>query len=156
MIAGGVESMSRAPFVMPKADSAFARGPQIFDTTIGWRFINPVMKAMYGVDAMPETAENVAFDYKISREDQDKFAQASQERAAAAQVVHGCRQKVKGRLPQQRAAVGQPHRAARQRVKQPRAHVALPPDGQQQARGVLVRQRGQPKLVVEKLAGKLR
>jgi 3-oxoadipyl-CoA thiolase len=85
MIAGGVESMSRAPFVMGKAESAFSRNAQIFDTTIGWRFINPVMKAKYGVDAMPETAENVAVDYKISREDQDKMALASQMKAVAAQ-----------------------------------------------------------------------
>ncbi len=85
MIAGGVESMSRAPFVMPKAESGFARNPQIFDTTIGWRFINPVMKAMYGVDAMPETAENVATDYKIEREAQDRMALASQLKAVAAQ-----------------------------------------------------------------------
>ena len=85
MIAGGVESMSRAPFVMPKAESAFARNPQIFDTTIGWRFINPLMKAMYGVDAMPETAENVATDYKIEREAQDRMALASQLKAVAAQ-----------------------------------------------------------------------
>ena len=85
MIAGGVESMSRAPFVMPKAESGFARNPQIFDTTIGWRFINPIMKAMYGVDAMPETAENVATDYKIEREAQDRMALASQLKAVAAQ-----------------------------------------------------------------------
>jgi acetyl-CoA acyltransferase len=85
MIAGGVESMTRAPFVMGKADSAFSRNAAIFDTTIGWRFINPQMKALYGVDSMPETAENVATDYKISREDQDLFAVASQNKAAAAQ-----------------------------------------------------------------------
>jgi len=84
MIAGGVESMSRAPFVMGKAESAFSRSAQIFDTTIGWRFINPLMKAKYGVDSMPETAENVATDFKISREDQDAFALRSQQRAAAA------------------------------------------------------------------------
>lgn len=86
MIAGGVESMTRAPFVMGKADSAFSRNAQIFDTTIGWRFINPQMKALYGVDAMPETAENVATDYQISRVDQDLFAVASQNKAAAAQA----------------------------------------------------------------------
>ncbi|NDC09811.1 MAG: 3-oxoadipyl-CoA thiolase [Oxalobacteraceae bacterium] len=74
MIAGGVESMTRAPFVMGKADSAFSRNAQIFDTTIGWRFINPQMKALYGVDSMPETAENVATDFHIGREDQDAFA----------------------------------------------------------------------------------
>ncbi len=85
MIAGGVESMSRAPFVMPKAEAAFGRNPQIFDTTIGWRFVNPLMKAMYGVDAMPETAENVATDYKIERKAQDRMALASQMKAVAAQ-----------------------------------------------------------------------
>jgi acetyl-CoA acyltransferase len=85
MIAGGVESMSRAPFVMPKAEAAFGRNPQIFDTTIGWRFVNPLMKSMYGVDAMPETAENVATDYKIEREAQDRMALASQMKAVAAQ-----------------------------------------------------------------------
>lgn len=87
MIAGGVESMTRAPFVMGKADSAFSRNAQIFDTTIGWRFINPQMKALYGVDAMPETAENVALDYNINRHDQDVFAVASQNKAAAAQAA---------------------------------------------------------------------
>jgi acetyl-CoA acyltransferase len=85
MIAGGVESMSRAPFVMPKADSAFSRNAEIFDTTIGWRFINPLMKQQYGVDSMPETGENVAADFGISREDQDAFALRSQRKAAAAQ-----------------------------------------------------------------------
>jgi len=84
MIAGGVESMSRAPFVMGKADSAFSRSAQIHDTTIGWRFVNPLMKAKYGVDSMPETAENVATDFKVSRADQDAFALRSQQRAAAA------------------------------------------------------------------------
>ncbi|MBF9043576.1 3-oxoadipyl-CoA thiolase [Rhodobacterales bacterium HKCCE4037] len=83
MIAGGVESMSRAPFVMPKADTAFSRKAEIFDTTIGWRFVNPLMKAQYGIDSMPETAENVAEDYKVSREDQDAFAMRSQEKAAS-------------------------------------------------------------------------
>jgi len=86
MIAGGVESMSRAPFVMGKATSAFSRDAQIFDTTIGWRFINPAMRAAYGVDSMPETAENVATDYKIGREDQDLMALRSQERASRAQA----------------------------------------------------------------------
>lgn len=86
MIAGGVESMTRAPFVMGKADSAFARQAAIFDTTIGWRFINPLMKAQYGVDSMPETAENVADDFGINREDQDRFALRSQEKAARAQA----------------------------------------------------------------------
>src|SRR5215468_2895221 len=84
MIAGGVESMSRAPFVMGKADTAFSRAAKIEDTTIGWRFINPLMKAKYGVDSMPETAENVAADFKISRADQDAFALRSQQRTAAA------------------------------------------------------------------------
>lgn len=82
-IAGGVESMSRAPFVMPKATSAFTRANAVFDTTIGWRFVNPKMKAMYGTDSMPETADNVAADYNISREDQDAFAARSQARWAA-------------------------------------------------------------------------
>ncbi|PMS38703.1 acetyl-CoA acyltransferase [Trinickia symbiotica] len=85
MIAGGVESMSRAPFVMGKAETAFSRSAKIEDTTIGWRFVNPAMKAMYGVDSMPETGENVAAEFAISREDQDKFALRSQMRAAAAQ-----------------------------------------------------------------------
>ncbi|MDO8051093.1 3-oxoadipyl-CoA thiolase [Janthinobacterium sp. SUN211] len=85
LIAGGVESMSRAPFVMGKADSAFSRGMKMEDTTIGWRFINPLMKAQYGVDSMPETAENVASDFGISRLDQDAFALASQVKALAAQ-----------------------------------------------------------------------
>ena len=80
MIAGGVESMSRAPFVMPKADAAFSRANAVYDTTIGWRFINSKMKALYGVDQMPETAENVADEYKISRADQDAFALRSQQR----------------------------------------------------------------------------
>jgi len=86
MIAGGVESMTRAPFVMGKADSAFSRQAAIQDTTIGWRFVNALMKQKYGVDAMPETAENVAVDYKVSREDQDQFALRSQAKAAAAQA----------------------------------------------------------------------
>jgi 3-oxoadipyl-CoA thiolase len=86
MIAGGVESMTRAPFVMGKADSAFSRNAQIFDTTIGWRFINPQMKSLYGVDSMPETAENVATDFDISRIDQDAFALRSQAKASAAQA----------------------------------------------------------------------
>ena len=84
-IGGGVESMSRAPFVMPKADSAFSRSNAVYDTTIGWRFINPKMKVAYGVDQMPETAEHVASDLAISREDQDAFALRSQQRCAAAQ-----------------------------------------------------------------------
>ncbi len=84
MIAGGVESMSRAPFVMGKAESAFSRAAKIEDTTIGWRFVNPVMKAKYGIDSMPETAENVANDFKVARADQDAFALRSQQRTAAA------------------------------------------------------------------------
>jgi 3-oxoadipyl-CoA thiolase len=86
IIAGGVESMSRAPFVMPKADAAFSRKAEIFDTTIGWRFVNPLMKKQYGVESMPETGENVAEDYQISRQDQNAFALRSQEKAAAAQA----------------------------------------------------------------------
>ena len=84
MIAGGVESMTRAPFVTGKADAAFSRSAHVYDTTIGWRFVNPLMKAGYGVDSMPETAENVAADFKVSRADQDAFALRSQQRAAAA------------------------------------------------------------------------
>ncbi|MCE2042744.1 acetyl-CoA C-acyltransferase, partial [Burkholderia pseudomallei OB] len=86
MIAGGVESMSRAPFVTGKATSAFSRQAEIFDTTIGWRFVNPLMKQRYGVDSMPETAENVATDYRVSRADQDAFALRSQQKAARAQA----------------------------------------------------------------------
>jgi len=86
MIAGGVESMSRAPFVMPKAETAFSRNAEIYDTTIGWRFVNPAMKALSGVDSMPETGDNVAIDYAVSREDQDAFAVRSQQKAAAAQA----------------------------------------------------------------------
>ncbi|HGO6157050.1 TPA: 3-oxoadipyl-CoA thiolase [Burkholderia cepacia] len=85
MVAGGVESMTRAPFVMGKAASAFARQADIYDTTIGWRFVNPLMKQLYGVDSMPETAENVAVDYNVSRADQDLFALRSQQKAARAQ-----------------------------------------------------------------------
>jgi 3-oxoadipyl-CoA thiolase len=84
-IAGGVESMSRAPFVMPKAETAFSRNNAVYDTTIGWRFVNPLMKKMYGVDSMPETAQNVADDYAVSRADQDAFALRSQEKALIAQ-----------------------------------------------------------------------
>lgn len=87
MIAGGVESMSRAPFVMGKAETAFSRSAAIYDTTIGWRFVNKLMKAQYGIDAMPETAENVADQFGVSRDDQDKFAMASQEKAAKAQAA---------------------------------------------------------------------
>ncbi|MAS03966.1 MAG: 3-oxoadipyl-CoA thiolase [Ahrensia sp.] len=84
-IAGGVESMSRAPFVMPKADTAFSRHAEIHDTTIGWRFVNPVLKKQYGIDSMPETGENVAEEFRVSREEQDSFALRSQAKAAAAQ-----------------------------------------------------------------------
>ncbi len=87
MVAGGVESMSRAPFVMPKAESPYSRSTAIYDTTIGWRFVNPAMKALYGVDSMPETGENVARDFGVSREDQDAFATRSQRKAAAAQAA---------------------------------------------------------------------
>lgn len=86
MIAGGVESMSRAPFVMGKADTAFSRDAAIYDTTIGWRFVNPLMKKAHGIDSMPETAENVAADYRVARADQDSFALRSQTRAIAAQA----------------------------------------------------------------------
>jgi acetyl-CoA acyltransferase len=102
MIAGGVESMSRAPFVMPKAENAFSRNAEIHDTTIGWRFINPLMKKQYGVDSMPETAENVADDYKVNREDQDAFAVRSQAKASAAQAS--------GRLAKEIVAVTIPQR----------------------------------------------
>ena len=102
MIAGGVESMSRAPFVMPKAETAFSRHAEIHDTTIGWRFVNPLMKARYGVDSMPETGENVAADYAVSRADQDAFALRSQEKAAAAQQS--------GRLAREIAPVTIPQR----------------------------------------------
>ncbi|PZO63034.1 MAG: 3-oxoadipyl-CoA thiolase [Paracoccus denitrificans] len=102
MIAGGVESMSRAPFVMPKAETAFSRDNAVYDTTIGWRFVNPVMQAEYGVDSMPETAENVAEDFNVNRVDQDAFALRSQEKAAAAQA--------NGRLAQEITPVTIPQR----------------------------------------------
>lgn len=102
VIAGGVESMSRAPFVMPKATSAFSRNAEIFDTTIGWRFINPVLKKQYGVDSMPETAENVAEDFAVTRQDQDAFALRSQQKALAAQA--------NGRLAAEIVAVSIPQR----------------------------------------------
>ena len=102
VIAGGVESMSRAPFVMPKATEAFSRNAEIFDTTIGWRFVNPVMKAQYGVDSMPETGENVAAEFAVSRADQDAFALRSQAKAAAAQA--------NGRLAQEITPVAIPQR----------------------------------------------
>ena len=102
MIAGGVESMSRAPFVMGKADSAYSRAARIEDTTIGWRFVNPLMKSLHGVDSMPETAENVAVDFKVSRADQDAFALRSQQRAAAAIAA--------GRLAEEIVAVSIPQK----------------------------------------------
>ncbi len=102
IIAGGVESMSRAPFVMPKAGEAFSRNAEIYDTTIGWRFINPLMKKQYGVDSMPETGENVAADYQVSRADQDAFAVRSQDKAVAAQAS--------GRLAKEIAPVTIPQR----------------------------------------------
>ncbi|NTF33769.1 3-oxoadipyl-CoA thiolase [Rhizobium skierniewicense] len=86
VIAGGVESMSRAPFVIPKAETAFSRNAEIYDTTIGWRFVNPAMKSMYGVDSMPETGDNVGIDYHVSRESQDAFAVRSQQKASQAQA----------------------------------------------------------------------
>ena len=104
MIAGGVESMSRAPFVMPKAESAFSRNNAVYDTTIGWRFVNKLMKQMYGVDSMPETAENVASDFGIEREAQDRMALASQLRAVAAQQAgHLAREIIQVSIPQKRA-----------------------------------------------------
>jgi acetyl-CoA C-acetyltransferase len=102
VIAGGVESMSRAPFVMGKAPEAFSRQAEVFDTTIGWRFVNPAMKKAYGTDSMPETGENVARDYKVSRADQDAFALRSQQRAARAQA--------NGRLAREIVAVTIPQR----------------------------------------------
>jgi acetyl-CoA acyltransferase len=103
MIAGGVESMSRAPFVMPKAESAFSRTNAVYDTTIGWRFVNKLMKEQYGVDSMPETAENVATDYKIERAAQDRMALASQARAVAAQKAgHLAREITPVTIPQKK------------------------------------------------------
>ena len=103
MIAGGVESMSRAPFVMPKAESAFSRNNAVYDTTIGWRFVNKLMKAQYGVDSMPETAENVADDYKIEREAQDQMAVRSQRNALAAiQAGHFAREICPVTIPQKK------------------------------------------------------
>ena len=121
VIAGGVESMSRAPFVLPKADGAFSRAAEIHDTTIGWRFVNPAMQAAYGTDAMPETAENVAEEFGVSRADQDAFALRSQERAARAQRS--------GRLAAEIVAVEVPARkGAARRVEadeHPRADTTL-------------------------------
>lgn len=102
MIAGGVESMSRAPFVMPKAETAFSRSNAVYDTTIGWRFVNPAMKQLHGIDSMPETAQNVADDYAVARADQDAFAMRSQQRAAAAIAS--------GRLAREIAPVSIPQR----------------------------------------------
>ena len=103
MIAGGVESMSRAPFVMPKAETAFSRSNAVYDTTIGWRFVNKLMKEKYGVDSMPETAENVATDYKIEREAQDRMALASQMKAVAAQKAgHLAREITAVTIPQKK------------------------------------------------------
>ena len=102
IVAGGVESMSRAPFVMPKAETAFSRNNEVFDTTIGWRFVNKLMKAQYGVDSMPETAENVAEDFNIDRADQDAFALRSQQKAGAAMAS--------GRLAQEIVPVSIPQR----------------------------------------------
>ena len=103
MIAGGVESMSRAPFVMPKAETAFSRNNAVYDTTIGWRFVNKLMKEKYGVDSMPETAENVANDYKIEREAQDRMALASQMKAVAAQKAgHLAREITAVTIPQKK------------------------------------------------------
>ena len=102
IIAGGVESMSRAPFVMPKAATAFARNNEVFDTTIGWRFVNKMMKAQYGVDSMPETAENVAEDFEINRADQDAFALRSQQKAGTAMAS--------GRLAQEIVPISIPQR----------------------------------------------
>ncbi|MFO1245514.1 MAG: 3-oxoadipyl-CoA thiolase [Ramlibacter sp.] len=103
MIAGGVESMSRAPFVMPKAESAFSRANAVYDTTIGWRFVNKLMKEKYGVDAMPETAENVATDFGIEREAQDRMALASQMKAVAAQKAgHLAREITPVTIPQKK------------------------------------------------------
>ena len=108
MIAGGVESMSRAPFVLGKAESAFARGAQLHDTTLGWRFVNPLIEEQYGVHSMPETAENVAAEHQIRRADQDAFALRSQQRAAAAIEA--------GRLAVEIAPVAVPHRRGEPRL----------------------------------------
>ncbi len=120
-IAGGVESMSRAPFVMPKAEAAFSRHAEIFDTTIGWRFINPLMQQQYGVDSMPETGENVAEDFAVSRADQDAFAFRSHQRAVAAQQ--------NGRLSREIAPVALPQRKGEplilDRDEHPRADTSL-------------------------------
>ncbi len=119
MIAGGVESMSRAPFVMGKATAAFSRAAEIFDTTIGWRFVNKLMVKQYGTESMPETAENVAQQFKISREDQDKFALWSQEKAAAAQAD--------GRLGEEIVPVSIPQRKGDPIIVEKDEHLRLSP-----------------------------
>ena len=121
VIAGGVESMSRAPFVMAKAQTAFSRNDEVYDTTMGWRFVNPVLKAQYGIDSMPETAENVAEEFQIRRDDQDGFALRSQQRAVAAQKS--------GRLAKEIVAVTIPRRKGEPIVvtddEHPRADTSL-------------------------------
>ena len=121
VIAGGVESMSRAPFVMAKAQTAFSRNAEVYDTTMGWRFVNPVLKAQYGIDSMPETAENVAEEFQIRRDDQDGFALRSQQRAVAAQKS--------GRLAKEIVAVTIPRRKGEPIVvtedEHPRADTSL-------------------------------
>ncbi|MCC5987275.1 MAG: 3-oxoadipyl-CoA thiolase [Pararhodobacter sp.] len=114
LIAGGVESMSRAPFVMPKAETAFSRANAVFDTTIGWRFVNPKMKAQHGIDSMPQTADNVAADYGVSREDQDAFALRSQQRWAAAQEA--------GRFADEMAPVTIPQRKGEPKIVETDEH----------------------------------
>jgi acetyl-CoA acyltransferase len=130
-IAGGVESMTRSPFVLAKGETAYSRSAQIFDTTIGWRFVNPKMKQAYGVDSMPETAENVAGDYGIARADQDAFALRSQQRAAAAQAA--------GRFDDEIAAVEIPQRKGEPlivaRDEQPRPETTL--DGLAKLKGIV-------------------
>jgi len=129
-IAGGVESMSRAPFVMPKAESAFARGNAVYDTTIGWRFVNPLMKNQYGIDSMPETAENVAEQFGVSRADQDAMALASQTKALAAQR--------NGRLAQEIVAVEVPQKKGEAiQVTQDEHPRAVTPEQLAKLRGVV-------------------
>mgnify|MGYP001500174027 CR=1 FL=1 len=122
-VVGGVESMSRAPFVMPKATTPFSRNAEIYDTTIGWRFVNPRMKQLYGTDSMPETGENVAEDYGISREDQDAMAMRSQQRAATAQAA--ARQQAERKAQEKadfEAALAARHRAEGVPMQTPRSH----------------------------------
>ncbi len=139
VVAGGVESMTRAPFVMPKADSAFSRANAVYDTTIGWRFVNKRMKAEFGIDSMPETAENVAGDYGVSRDDQDRFAHASQQRAAAA-IANGrlAAEIVAVTIPQRKGdpilfdtdehpRLHQPRRAGQVEADRPRGRHRSPP-----------------------------